>query len=1177
MREVHFDESQKKAITIETNAVISAGAGSGKTSVLSSRFEYLVTHKKQSVPEILTLTFTKKATIEMYGRIYKKLSECAPESVAEFNKANIKTLDSYCASIAKVGSHFYGISPQFVVDAEAVKERVSKLALPFILQHQDNNAIRALVSTHNYDEVANELFVVPILSYATISSPLDFFAAKKRQEEYIITEWERQSKQALNAIHSLQALLSDFDGNKNTVFIKALEEAFKKECPECPLIAESDFENGTVDSLVKFILFIDDIAFLSPRGKNLDALKEVLYSLREYSMRLSSLAQYVYGSPITNAVIPLLYEFQETVNRIKRSAAMLTYTDSASLATSILRDHLDIRAAEKRKYKSIMIDEFQDNNALQRDMLFMLAEKAAVSTKNIPRVADLCTDKLFFVGDEKQSIYRFRGADVSVFRALSNDFKNGNLSLKTNYRSHPALVAGFNTIFGGAEYPPGIHTEARAQAPSLFFSSPSEAVPAYEAVYSNADVSQEKKEEIETLFKNQHAYKAYFAPRIHIALYDTNQEAGEDEAADEEAEALWVSKKIKELLEENVLASEIAILFRTYTLQPLYERTLLAQGIPYNTETITGFFNSAPVTDTFAFLRICAYPEDSVAYETVLRSPFVHLSRDEADAILAYNTAPFESPAEEILSKESAARYEKAKKLFFAVKEKARREGLANTITYLWYNAGYRYETLWNERVRMYASLYDRIFELARLADENTLSLAEFVDSVRTYEDESKHLDNMDIPLEQSAGVHLLTIFKSKGLQYKVVFVCGAHKGSGSDKNDTPVYMSKDFGITINTPACPALKKGAKNYFYEKVREEEKRMASAELRRLTYVALTRAEERVFVTGKSTLDFSKAEKFLPGALEGSPRTILETLLPCIAFYKDAPEGESPLTLETIFPQKKVLPAEKISKEDVIKKIDGLFEKASIAAPEFVFAPHISPSAFKKPDDESPERMFEQRKSTAPFAEINEIVQSSILKNVKGSAAKPAFSYSQFGTIAHAYFEAALSEKPPVVPERCFAALGDDEEKRERVKTICVDLAAAFLKTDLGQRAKQSSFLRTEFSFRSRVGEDIVNGQIDLIFKDAAGRYTIVDYKTNQAVTPELYYTQLAFYRHAISKLFFCPKEDISCWLYYMRFAKAVDISCECARVDLAAEIARAKKEIATQKEQRLKEEDFFFEV
>ena len=100
-----FDENQKKAITVSRNAVVSAGAGSGKTTVLAERFSYLVTEKHYNADQILTLTFTKKATVEMSDRIYKVLKKKAPEQAAQFFKSNIKTLDSYCNSVAKTGAH----------------------------------------------------------------------------------------------------------------------------------------------------------------------------------------------------------------------------------------------------------------------------------------------------------------------------------------------------------------------------------------------------------------------------------------------------------------------------------------------------------------------------------------------------------------------------------------------------------------------------------------------------------------------------------------------------------------------------------------------------------------------------------------------------------------------------------------------------------------------------------------------------------------------------------------------------------------------------------------------------------------------------------------------------------------------------------------------------------------
>src|SRR6056297_4060092 len=102
-----------------------------------------------------------------------------------------------------------------------------------------------------------------------------------------------------------------------------------------------------------------------------------------------------------------------------------------------------------------MIDEFQDNNDLQRQLLYLLAERSELSADCIPLPEELDRNKLFFVGDQKQSIYRFRGADVAVFRRLSQDI-DGLLTLDTNYRSEPALIQFFNAlfphVFGDPEY-----------------------------------------------------------------------------------------------------------------------------------------------------------------------------------------------------------------------------------------------------------------------------------------------------------------------------------------------------------------------------------------------------------------------------------------------------------------------------------------------------------------------------------------------------------------------------------------------------------------------------------------------------------------------------------------------------------------------------------------------------
>lgn len=136
-----------------------------------------------------------------------------------------------------------------------------------------------------------------------------------------------------------------------------------------------------------------------------------------------------------------------------------------------------------------MTDEFQDNNDLQKDILFLLAEKQDISNNEVPAPKDLSPDKLFFVGDEKQSIYRFRDADVSVFRRLKDELNSTERQLKINYRSSPVLIGAFNAIFGGSVFDPE-GKEPLSMTTSVF--APAHGLPLYEAAYSPLEAGKKK-------------------------------------------------------------------------------------------------------------------------------------------------------------------------------------------------------------------------------------------------------------------------------------------------------------------------------------------------------------------------------------------------------------------------------------------------------------------------------------------------------------------------------------------------------------------------------------------------------------------------------------------------------------------------------------------------------------
>ncbi|WP_162504922.1 UvrD-helicase domain-containing protein, partial [Treponema endosymbiont of Eucomonympha sp.] len=219
-------------------------------------------------------------------------------------------------------------------------------------------------------------------------------------------------------------------------------------------------------------------------------------ALGEVFDSFSALAVFAAQFGVISAVFDLLNLFQERFLRQKRVEGVLSFDDVARLARASLAAYPDVRQAEKAAYRAIMIDEFQDNNALQRDMLFLLAEKPECCAEGVPKPEYLSPDKLFFVGDEKQSIYRFRGADVSVFRALKTDLARSResvggtdsesgteLRLKNNYRSAKELIGVFNALFGGSAYSPSGDAETGRFAGIFLPNTPEAPSPVYEAEY----------------------------------------------------------------------------------------------------------------------------------------------------------------------------------------------------------------------------------------------------------------------------------------------------------------------------------------------------------------------------------------------------------------------------------------------------------------------------------------------------------------------------------------------------------------------------------------------------------------------------------------------------------------------------------------------------------------------
>jgi ATP-dependent helicase/nuclease subunit A len=214
-----LNSEQQAAAYCQENAVVAAGAGSGKTMVLASRFAWLLTEKDYHVDEILTLTFTRKAAAQMYRRIYTVLSEIAAEDTGkkgqrarkaldDFVHARIQTLDSYSAALVKQAASRYGISPEFTVDNDRCWELANEEALPFFIAHRHHPAIERLYPQQSPEGIAGGIFASALSGYSFIDEVSNLTGGIKKQFDIICAEWKEQSGLMKDTLGELADLIA---------------------------------------------------------------------------------------------------------------------------------------------------------------------------------------------------------------------------------------------------------------------------------------------------------------------------------------------------------------------------------------------------------------------------------------------------------------------------------------------------------------------------------------------------------------------------------------------------------------------------------------------------------------------------------------------------------------------------------------------------------------------------------------------------------------------------------------------------------------------------------------------------------------------------------------------------------------------------------------------------------
>lgn len=1225
-----LDSQQENACCRTINSIVAAGAGSGKTQVLATRFAWLLMEDETlHASNILTLTFTKKAAAEMYARIYKTLKlfqssvevpefqrKNAERALKEFSSVHIQTLDSYCTNLVKQCANRYGISPDFSSGSSDSETIIKNAALNFVLKNLENPAINYFCDAADVQNFAEKTFAQVVINYTSLSSPKNYFLSfLPKQINSVCEEWNLAAtktgeKNIFYIIDSIREIFNLPENQKK--FVKGEKPNSKvinfldlTQNLNVPKISSDDFDfkgdfnvDFTDDSNVDFstekinslleiatelsqkISLLPELKLGNSKFEQKEEFKILNENLENAKPLFLSLCSFIKDFKYFKELCILLDQFTSEVNEQKRSSGNLTFKDVSELALKILIEQKDIRGQEKSAYKKIMIDEFQDNNGKNRDLLFLLSEKDETFTEyfdyeknpeglHLALKNNLCPEKLFFVGDEKQSIYKFRGAEVDVFNNLKNILKeiSGEESychMIYNYRSCPELLSSFNILFGAMD-----NNKNLIQNHSGIFKS--DTLPSFEASYnSNAFASYVDKnhQELEPVKLNSQNVKAHAAILMIDQEFSDAKDNNEIPENEEELEAYFLAKKIYELHQKNISYSQIAILDMSRTNRSYFTRALERFNIPYKLDQQTKLFADGIVNDIYNFLRLCVYPSDINSFSSYICSPLAGLSVQDLEIILS-NLDYWQNSKNEFyafdenfdkkictsLSQNKIAleRYLNAKDFYLKNKTLVLSQTITQTLNLLWYDCGFRYETLVNTNVNSFEEHYDLLFELASQCDSQNKTVSWFIDELALLKEKEKKafssnddgeidLKDVDFPLESKNAVQFMTIHKSKGLQFDYVFILGC---LGTKKSKTKnLYFDETYGLSLASSQ-------EKNYFSLKQSDLNLAKDVAEFRRVIYVGITRAIKEFTVIGsqkyKKDGSFSQDENALLKNVifeyyDLSPAT-KENFAKGVSYSENAPFD---FELVPLVSKNKIYSNSKISLDEqkniLMQKVQEKYsdlEKNQIEL-EFSEIQKISPSDFENIGEDFDDENSAAENSATLTKEFSAEIDSFMNKILQSK--NKNFSWNDFGTFVHLYLEYFVQR----FDFKTIKNISSSKIKnlslpqQEKLFSLCEKICNNFAQTSLGKKVLISN-PQAEFSFKMYLDDFLINGSIDLFFKDENENFTIIDYKTDHKEIPEKYFGQQTCYKEAISSLYKIPKDKIKVFLYYVRFSDFVDIT------------------------------------
>lgn len=928
---------QEEIIEVDgKNLIVSASAGSGKTSVMIRKISKHILSRDCSVEQLLVLTYTKTAAQEMKKKLVDKLRENVDNSpflndeLELVQDSDISTFDSFCQKLVKRYFYVLNIDPSFNLLEGGEQNYQQGLAIDRAIRQlkKDKPEFYEVLLYHfspKRDEEKIKEIIFSIYNYTTSILKIEDFFAKscdfyekklKIAENYLNTYYTDYLLSIKRNLEELKKTSSDFEFNKYVLYINNLiiniervlsEKSFSK---KIDLIYEVEYGRLFQDKS-------DEIDFKTKIVKEKERLKKVFDSLKENFVSSKNVDNsYIECGKLCTAIFELLNIFIDKYNEIKKSINAYDFNDIERLTICLLEKD-DICKEVKENYKYIFVDEFQDANAIQERIIFLLQN-----------------NNLFFVGDTKQSIYAFRQSDPEIFLNIEKNFLNDECSeaktLNCNFRTNKNILNFVNKIFSV------IMTEKTA---GLDYYKKAQFVPKAQYLELNDEVNVS----VNLINKREKEDKLQ-ANEVYSVKENSINTSSRNEYDDE---CTFICEQVLLNLGKHIydkdLQKERAVDFKDITIlvskRGNFLNTLCKHftevGIPY---IVSANQNLEEMYDNIVLYNLLKYTENSkndYALYTIASSPLFDFSLSELAYIKDKNLkSEFFYEAFEAFDEDG--------EIFNKIQR------LKNVVSNFAFNIRYKgiyfsLSQILKESQYLLKISFEDDFQNRKINIEeyvNSFSGSKYDNSLTDYliyRETALRGQKVQSERQSIDAVEITTMHSSKGLEYPIVILPNLDADNFKQPGDNEIKINKEFGIGLK--AYNEEERTVSNgIFYESCKLKNRQIEQSEKIRLFYVAMTRAKNKLILVGRNAgnyktfqddYDILSTNNFLTLTIGALPIDVVERINRGETFNQSLFESDklqlSVLNIEAISISQKEVVMPKVEHFEHIEKLSDFLNK------------------------------------------------------------------------------------------------------------------------------------------------------------------------------------------------------------------------------------------------------------